>query len=337
MSTIFDVAKEAGVSKSTVSRVLNNEPGVKEATRVAVIRAIEKLDYSPSYFAQGIRTGRTKTIAMLVPEYTNVFYNEMFRGVEDVALQYGYVVLICNTERHANSEVEYTEELLKRNVDGIIYNTYAIREDIIQYLKDISDKLPVVFMNRIFTRDDDVSYVITDGYNSTRKAVRYLYERGKRNIGYVSNNKSISVTEDRYQGYLQGLRDCGLDIREDFIYQVRQQKEPDYVKLGCEAAEYFAGLGEKPDAILSVIDTLAIGCVQKFKKIGIRVPEDINVIGFDNIALSELMQPSLSTIAQPIRKLGQKAAEIIISKINGVPIEDKIIYEGELIIRETTD
>ena len=124
MATILDVAREAGVSKSTVSRVINNEGTVKPATRKAVEDAIEKLGYFPSYFAQGMRTGFTKTIAMVVPEYTNPFYQEMFRGVEDVALKYGYMVFVCNTERHTVSDVEYTRELLKRNIDGIIYNTY---------------------------------------------------------------------------------------------------------------------------------------------------------------------------------------------------------------------
>ena len=127
MSTIFDVAKAAGVSKSTVSRVLNGESGVKEATREAVEKAIRDLKYTPSYLAQGIRTGKTKTIAMVVPEYTNIFYNELFRGVEDTALKYGYMVFVCNTEGSRRSEIEYTEEILKRNVDGIIYNTYSNR------------------------------------------------------------------------------------------------------------------------------------------------------------------------------------------------------------------
>ena len=111
MSTIFDVAKAAGVSKSTVSRVLNGESGVKEATREAVERAIRELKYTPSYLAQGIRTGKTKTIAMVVPEYTNIFYNELFRGVEDTALKYGYMVFVCNTEGSRRSEIEYTEEI----------------------------------------------------------------------------------------------------------------------------------------------------------------------------------------------------------------------------------
>lgn len=336
MHTIFDVAKEAGVSKSTVSRVLNHDKKVKDETRILVEEAIKKLEYSPSYFAQGIRTRKTMTIAMLVPEYTNVFYNEMFRGVEDVALQHGYLVLICNTERHSTSEVEYTKELIKRQVDGIIYNTYTSNGEIIEYLKELSKQLPVVFMNRLFSASEDISYVVTDGYQSTEKAVNYLIERGHKKIGYIRHNKSISVTEERYEGYKKGLEKNHIKFQKEYVYEVRYETEPDYIKLGQEAARYFAGLKEKPDAILAAIDTMAIGCIQGLKKEGIRVPEDISIIGYDNISLSELIDPPLTTIAQPIRQLGRTAAEIVIAKIEGRKIEDKIEFEGELILRDST-
>lgn len=336
MNTIFDVAREAGVSKSTVSRVLNRDSAVKEETKIAVEQAIEKLKYTPSYFARGIRTGKTKTIAMLVPEYTNVFYNEMFRGVEDVALENGYLVLICNTERHSTSEVEYTKELINRKVDGIIYNTYTSNDEIIQYLKEISEKLPVVFMNRIFTEKEQVSYVVTDGFESTRNAVHYLYNSGRKRIAYIRHNESISVTEERYRGYLQGLSDCGLQELPEYTYIIGQETEADYVKSGKEAAYYFTSLVEKPDAVLAAIDMLAIGCIQGYKKQKYQIPGDVSIIGYDNISLSELIEPTLTTIAQPIRQLGRKAAEIIIAKIEGKKVEDKIVFEGELILREST-
>ncbi|MGL6199279.1 MAG: LacI family DNA-binding transcriptional regulator [Lachnospiraceae bacterium] len=339
MNTIFDVAKEAGVSKSTVSRVLNYDPHVKEETKLAVEAAIKKLNYSPSYFAQGIRTGKTMAIAMLVPEYTNVFYNELFKGVEDVALKHGYMVFICNTERHKKSEKEYTDELIKRNIDGIIYNTYSTDKELIRHYLDLSRKLPVVFMDKVFDfkEDKNISYVITDGYESTRKAVYHLFDRGKRKIGYIRNIENIRVTEERYQGYLKGMEDCGLAVNEKFICKLQPTEELDYIKRGRDSADYYASLDERPDALLAAIDMLAIGCVQQLRRHHIRVPEDINIIGFDNISLSELVEPTLTTIKQPIRELGQKAAEIIIAKINGREIEDRVVFNGELILRETTN
>lgn len=339
MSTIFDVAKEAGVSKSTVSRVLNHEAGVRENTRKAVEAAIRKLNYSPSYFARGIRTGRTRTIAMLVPEYTNVFYNELFRGVEDVALKHGYMVFVCNTERHSNSEQEYIEELLRRNIDGIIYNTYSMDKQMLSYLRKLSRKLPFVFMDKVFDfeKEKEASYVVTDGFSSTRNAVHYLNERGKRRIGYIRNIEGIHVTEERYEGYLAGLSDCGLEFQEKYICRLFPTEEIDYIKRGHDAADYYAGQADRPDAVLAAIDMLAIGCVQQLRRRKVKVPEEINVIGYDNISLSELMEPPLTTIRQPIRKLGQTAAEIIIAKINGEQVADRVTYDGELVLRETTD
>ena len=174
MVTIFDVAKEAGVSKSTVSRVINNDGRVKDKTRAAVEAAIEKLNYSPSFMAQAIRTRKTHTIALMVPEYSNIFSTEMFRGVEDVALKHGYMVLVCNTERHAMSEIEYAQELLKRNIDGIVYNTYRRDDAMAEYLHRVEKKVPVVYMNSAKPGDEDVPHVDTDGVPSTINAVGYL-------------------------------------------------------------------------------------------------------------------------------------------------------------------
>lgn len=336
MVSIFDVAKEAGVSKSTVSRVINNDPKVKPETRIAVNEAIRKLKYSPSYMAQAIRTGKTKTLALIVPEYTNIFYSEMFRGVEDVALKYGYMVLVCNTERHAVAEKAYIESLLKRNIDGIVYNSYKIDDGMAEYLRSVSGEIPIVYMNKVGDDDSEVACVYTDGFGSTRKAVHYLYNQGKQKIGYVRNSEDISVIEDRYQGFLQGLKDCGLPFEEKWIYRVQRVNEPDYVKLGRDAGKYYLSLAERPEAILTAIDMIGIGCIKEFNAKGIKIPEQISLIGFDNISLSSLIEPPLTTISQPIRQLGQCAAEIIIAQLNGQAIKKRVVFDGDLIVRSTT-
>ncbi len=336
MVTIFDVAKEAGVSKSTVSRVINRDKRVKKETREAVETAIKKLDYSPSFMAQAIRTRKTHTIALVVPEYSNIFYTEMFRGVEDIAIKYGYMVMVCNTERHAMSEIEYTNELLKRNIDGIIYNTYRTDDEMASYLREISEQIPIVYMNKILGDQEEYSYVYTDGFTCNRKAVHYLFEKGKRKIGYVMNSEDISIIEDRYFGFVQGIEDCGLTLEDKWVYRVQRENEPDYIKLGRDAARYYASLPDHPDAILTATDMLGIGCVKGFTDRGIKVPDDISVIGFDNIFVSALIDPPLTTIAQPVRKMGQAAAEILISQILNKPVQNKIVFEGKLIVRETT-
>lgn len=253
MATIFDVAKEAHVSKSTVSRVVNRDPAVKPETREAVEAAIRKLDYTPSYFAQGIRTKQTKTIAMLVPEYTNMFYGQMFNGVEDVASRHGYMVLVCSTGSAA-SEKDYIQRLLQRNIDGIVYNTYDTGSDLIGYLEELSRDIPIVFMDEAIGKRRNVLSVYTDGYGSTRAAVRYLAERGCREIGYIRNVDSISATEFRFEGYRQGLLDCGLAFLPQHVYQCPVEREVDYMKAGMKAGAYYAGLGRRPDAVMAAID-----------------------------------------------------------------------------------
>ena len=333
MATIFDVAKEAGVSKSTVSRVLNNDPGVKLETRELIEEAIKKLNYTPSYMAQAIRTKKSQTLALVVPEYTNIFYSEMFKGVEDIAIKNGYLVLVCDTERKAMSDKEYIDELLKRNVDGIIYNTYHVDDKMISYLNSISETTPVVYMNKM---DEGNSFVCTDGYESTRNAVHFLYEKGRRKIGYVLNTVDISIIEERYLGYLQGLKDVGLEPDDSLTYRAKTDKEADYIKLGYEAAEYYAALNNKPDAILTATDMLGVGCVKGFKDLSIKVPEEISIVGYDNVFLGELIEPALTTIAQPIRDMGRAAAEIIFKYLDGDKAESKVIFKGELIERGTT-
>ncbi len=339
MVKIIDVAKASGVSKSTVSRVMNNDPAVKESTRLAVQEAIEKLRYSPSYFAQGIRTRKTKTIALLVPEYTNYFYAELFRGVEDIALMHHYMVLVCSTQRHVDAEVEYIKELLRRNIDGIIYNTYNMSDSAMSYLHSVSKEVPIVVMNKMPEGDENFAYVYTDGVEATKKAVQYLFERGRRQIGYVRNAENISITNDRYQGYISGMEACGLEINPAFIYQAKQTTgaDSDYMQLGRGIGAQIAASTIKPDAVLATIDMLAIGAVKELTQHGVKVPEEISVIGFDNINMCEMIDPELTTIAQPTREMGQTAAKIIISRIMKEPVQNRVVMDGELIVRKSTN
>jgi LacI family transcriptional regulator len=337
LSSIFDVAKLAGVSKSTVSRALNQPDSVKPEIRQAVDKAVKTLDYAPSYFAQGIRTGRTKTIAMLVPDFSNVFYSELFKGVESVAVKSGYMVLICNTDRQIETEHRYINKLIGRKIDGIIYNTYNVSRENIAALNKITRETPVVFMDNVFKKGDKLSYVVTEGCDSTCEAVNYLYRQGRRRIGYIKIVANVSVIENRFKGYLKGLKNCGLPLEKDLIFQPDPGVPPetDHLRIGGMGGAYFASLSNPPDAIVAGIDTLAIGCMKELKKLGVKVPGDMAIIGFDNIPLCELVEPALTTIAQPIVQLGAAAAGIIIDKLRGIPTKEKIIMPGELVIRQS--
>jgi DNA-binding LacI/PurR family transcriptional regulator len=335
MPDIHDVARLAGVSKSTVSRVLTGNGPVKEETRIAVENAIKALDYSPSFLARGIRTGKTKTIGLLTPDYSNVYYNELFMGVDEMALQYGYRVIISNTHKDSKQEINSAIELCKRNVEGILYNTYKKNDENIAYFLALSKKIPVVFLDNVVTDVPDASFVITEGRESSAEAVRFLYERGCRRIAYVNHVDSV---RHRYEGYLKGLADCGLEFDEDLVYNCGAAELREHQpNIGRETVKYFLGLKQPPDAIMAATDYMAISIIKHLKISGIKIPEQIKVVGYDNISLCEFVEPMLTTIAQPIKQIGRTAAEILIKKANGITdVEDRVIFKGKLVVREST-
>ncbi len=337
MANIWDVAKEAGVSKTTVSRVLNNPESVKDETRQRVENAMESLNYTPSFFGRGIRTGKTRTIALLIPDYSNVFYNQQFIGVEEVALQNDYMVMICNTHKNIVNEIEYAQDLVKRNIDGIIYNTYIKSEKTADFFTELSKTTPVVFMDKNFKEDENVSYVLTEGYEASKKAVQYLHQKGCKRVGYIRVPAEISVVHHRYEGYKQGVMESQYEFDRDLVFQLdKADVKISHLEAGMRGAEYLMGLDNPPDAIMASIDIIAIGAIRYLNANGYKIPEQVKVIGYDNIDLCEYVQPTLTTIAQPIKEIGQKAAEILIAQINEQETENRIIFEPEFIIRESS-
>lgn len=338
MYTILDVAKLAGVSKSTVSRVITGNGVVKSETRNNVLDAIKELNYTPSYFAQGIKTGKTKTLAMLIPDYSNLYYGEMFRGIEKVALENGYMVLICNTDKSSTRERLYAEELLKREVDGIIYNTYKRSKGNIEYFTNLSKIMPVIFMDYIQEKDIEVPYVLSEGYESSKKAAKYLINKGKKRIGYIRVPPYISVVQHRYKGYKQGLIESGIEPDGDIVYQCPDNEVgKTHLEVGFEGAKALMNKPNPPDAIMTSTDIMAVGAIKYLNGAGYKIPRDVSVIGFDNIALATIVEPNLTTISQPTRKIGEEAAKILLAKINGdEDVKDQLMFEPELIIREST-
>jgi LacI family transcriptional regulator len=337
LSNILDVARLAGVSRSTVSRVISGNGVVKSETRDKVLNAIEELNYTPSYFAQGIKTGKTKTLAMLIPDYSNLYYGEMFSGIERIALENGYMVIICNTNKSSTQERNYVDELLKREVDGIIYNTYKRNKDNIEYFTNLSRRIPVIFMDYIEQGNIDVPYVLTEGYDSSKKAAKYLISTGKKRIGYIRVPPYISVVQHRYEGYKEGLVESGITPDKEIVYQCPDNEVgKTHLQIGYEGAQFLMDRQNPPDAIMTSTDVMAVGAIKYLNRSGYSIPRDVSVIGFDNIPLATIVQPTLTTIAQPTRKIGEEAAKILLAKINGDEIADQIMFEPELIIREST-
>ena len=337
--TIWDVAKLAGVSKSTVSRVMNNG-SASEESRKAVYDAIEQLNYKPSCFAKNIRTQKSMTIAMMIPDASNLFYIEMYRAVEKVIFEQEYMTIICDTQNSPEYEIKYTEKLLDRKIDGLIYCTYKMNETTENYFIQLSKILPMVFMDFAFAKSAqsrDISVVATEGFHSTRSALKFLFDKGKRKIAYINFPNDTQITMLRYEGYLQGLTDCGLAFREELVYFPGPEEKLDVLELGYAGAKALMSAAEVPDAIMVAADPLAIGAMKYLKENKIRIPEDVSIIGFDNNDISKLIEPNLTTIAQPIEEMGTRAAQLLLNKINGIQSKNEsIILEGKLIERSTT-
>ena len=246
---------------------------------------------------------------------TQILYTELYKGIESVARGEGYVSLVCHTGEDSETELYYLKEIVKRRVDGVILCTYNRTKTSTLYLTDLAKKIPIVFMDPVFN-DLGFSSVTSDGCVGTKMAVNYVYDLGCRRIAYISGPSVHEVTKDRLNGYLEGLKICGCVPKEEYIYR------GDFtLESGADAVNYFLTLREIPDAILAATDVMAIGALKELRSRGIKVPEAVKLVGFDDIPLCRLVDPPLTTVAQPIDLLGKTAAELLIEKIRtpGMP------------------
>jgi DNA-binding LacI/PurR family transcriptional regulator len=331
VATIHDVARKVGVSKSTVSRVINDQGYVKKQTRDKVNEAIDELDYSPNYLARGMRTNKSATIGLFIPDFSNPFYVELFRGIEQVTRIAGYTNIICHTAKNPEAEMDYIKELLNSRIDGIILNTYHTDPRNLQYFRALAEVKPIVFMDPVF-QDHSISYVVSDGYSGTKSAVKHLTDSKCKRVAYINGPKSHAVTKVRCNGFRAGMKEAGLRVDERLIYY------GDFtLECGRAAVEAFLNQKEKPDAIVSATDVMAIGALNELSRRSIRVPEQIKIVGFDNIPLAQLVRPALTTVAQPILELGENAAELLLKKIENPDTPNRqVVMPCTLIKREST-
>ncbi len=310
MKTIFDVAELAGVSKSTVSRVISGNGSIKESTRQKVERAMQELNYVPSNLAQGIRTGKSKTLAMLVYETSNLYYNELLYRIEAIARDHGYMVLFCN----GGNDMKYISWLRQRNVDGIIYCFYH-DSPVSDVLYQMSSDVPVVILDNPLANRPDVSYVASDGLADIAEIVRYFKESSAKRLAFIGLKDIANITY-RYMGYRAGLAACGYPLDESLVVMM-DMNTPDvsHFTLGYTAAKQLMERDDRPDAIIAATDMLAIGALRYLLEAGCRVPEDILLTGYDNIPLSSMTTPGLSTMSQPLDQIAQAVMDILIHKI----------------------
>ena len=321
---IFDVARKAGVSYVTVSKVLNNNPSVRPQNRDKVLKAMAELDYSPNMSARGLALGKTKQIGLLVPGLFRFYHTEILAGIEGEASENGYSLSFIATEQ---LEVEKATAMAKEGrVDGFITVTPTREEELFFELKRLN--LPVVFIE--CNRELDAPRIIVEDYKAAYKATSYLHDLGHRKVGFIAGESKRRSSQQRLAGYRQACLDRGLE-NEIHVFQGSYVEEAGYNALNAWLQE-----GYRPTAVLAANDLVAAGLMIAARRQGIMVPDDLSVIGFDD-TIAQYCNPPLTTVRQPMREIGKASVTMLISLLRGEPLNQQVlVFESELIIREST-
>lgn len=325
-ASLAAVAEMAGVSTATVSRVLNGSKPVNAATRVRVEDAVARLGYRANPFARSLMSGRSRLLLILVPDFANPFYAEIVQGIESVTRTRGYGILLAGAPDAWSRDSASLDTLNNRLTDGVI--SLAHIGDQSPLMAEIRH-LPWVACSE-FLPDSGVPYVSIDHRQAAIDAVQYLINRGHRRIALIGSDEDYLWARQRRVGYEVALARAGLSAEDQLVRLARGTS----YELGMEAAGGLLTLENPPTAVFAVSDTLAIGAIKAFRRAGRRVPEDIAVVGFDNVPLSAVFEPALTTIAQPMRELGAAATELLLERLAGQSPVSRILPHS-LMVRES--
>lgn len=331
MPTIHDVAKKAGVAPITVSRVINNSSYVSDHVRTKVNTAIEELGYVPNVIARSLKSKRTNTIALVITDITNPFFNILARGVEDAAFKAGFNVIICNTDESQEQEDNYIQLLLQKRVDGILLVPAETHSQSIELLR--KHNTPVVIIDR-YVENDGVDMVRGDSESGAYQLTKFLIDLGHKRITLLSGPDKVSTSIDRVRGYTRAMSDHHLDEFVDYFFGKYSQESGAYL-----TREVFSRQ-DKPTAIFGGNNLVSIGALSALRQIGIKVPDDVAVVSFDDIPESLSYDPFMTVISQPPYEIGQKATELLVIRIKNdqdAPTEfQEIVFPVELIVRKSS-
>lgn len=313
MYTIKDVAKLAGVATSTVSRALSGNVPVSDETKEKVMKAVKELNYKPNLVAKGLKEGKSNVLGLIIPDIRNPIFPSIVRGVEDAARVNGFNVVLINSDENIEHEVSAVNVLKNRWIDGFIFATATSVENSKHIYKLMEQEIPVVLMIRNIGKDFNA--IVTNNFEASYEAVSYMINRGLRRIGIINGKLSLNLYMERYQGYKKALEDHGLELVDDICFNCSTSNSDCYDQL----RDYFSK-GKSIDGIFATNDYKAIEAIRAIKDSGLRVPEDVSVMGFDDVQVSSFIDPELTTVSQPLYDMGSRAVERLI----------EIIGEGEL-------
>ncbi|KAF9122537.1 hypothetical protein BGX30_001921, partial [Mortierella sp. GBA39] len=308
VATIYDIAREAGVSIATVSKVINQTGRISDKTRKHVQDVMKRIDYQPSVVASALTKKRTYSLGLLIPDIANPFFAELARSIEDHAHELGYSLVICSTDNDLTREERYVNVLRQKSADGIIIATGARNDTMMKQL--MKYKLPVAVIAREMPLLA-VDTVLVDDYLGGYLAASHLTGLGHRNIAVIAEDLAVMSSKERVRGYRKALEEAGITYDDNLVAVTAPI-------FGCN-------------------DLLAIGVVQAARELGLRVPEDVSVVGFDNTVLATIIDPPLTSVAQPVQQMGKEIVQLITGEIDGSkPSKQRLVLLPELVVRGTT-
>ncbi|WP_054948725.1 catabolite control protein A [Numidum massiliense] len=328
--TIYDVAREAGVSMATVSRVVNANPNVKPTTRKKVLDAIDRLGYRPNAVARGLASKKTTTVGVVIPDISGAFFAEVARGIEDIANMYHYNIILCNSDEKKEKEIRLINTLLEKQVDGLIFLGGEVTDEHKEAFRTTS--VPIVLTA---TFDDEKQWpsVNIDNLSAAIDATEILIDEGHKDIALISGPLTDPINGySRYKGYRQALEAREIPFQEEYV------RIGDYrYRSGMNVMKELLALDKPPTAVFAASDEMAVGAIHAIQDAGKRVPEDISVVGFDNIDIASMVRPLLSTIAQPMYDIGAVSMRLLTKLINKESVEDPhVVLQYDVMLRDST-
>jgi DNA-binding LacI/PurR family transcriptional regulator len=333
-TTIKDIAKEAGVSHTTVSRALHNSPLISKETTLRIQKIAADLNYHPSFVARSLKTNRSQALGVIVSHIDDPFFSEILQGIDDFAQASGYSLFIAASQQDPERENAIVQTMREHQVDGVILCSPRFTPE--QSHRLHSYDIPIVAINNQAKEDYQYS-IYHDDLDGGGQVCEHLLSLGHKRIGYLGDASSGRTTQERLVGFRHAMHRAGLSIRDEYIHQVVGNS----AGQGYDGTEYFLDLKIRPTALICYNDMLAVGVLKRLRQAGLRVPEDISVTGFDNIMVSNFTYPTLTTIDQPKRFLGAEAARMMLEQLNNgtkFPSAEPIVkrLKGMLLIRQST-
>jgi len=334
--TIKDIAKALGLSTSTVSRALRDSYEISPETKRIVIEYAQKINYQPNPIALSLKERKSRTIGVIVCEIANSFFSQVINGIESIANERGYNVIIAQSKESAARELADLQFLASRSVDGLIISVALETQDF-RFLKDLHQRgLPIVFFDRIIN-EIETHKVISNNVKGSYEATKHLIERGYKNIAFIASAEGLFITRERMAGYQEALKDHGIELRQDYIVHcehggiIHEETE--------EAIQRLFSLRKKPDAIFVASDRLTTGVLRVLKAKKIKIPQQVALIGYSNTDYSELIDPPLTVVKQPAFDIGKIAMQMLLHIIESkrpVSTFETRVLNTELVIREST-